>query len=168
MWIWQCTGFSQRYLPLALAVADYETCVWWTYQSTLQTCSSSRSVRYLFGVNVKYTRHKIACHDSDADRLEPALLGTEVGGANSADILYFSINAIQSHRHGGFGGLSLPNWNMKHYKLVEFLSKLNVKPPPCTNVKPPHWRHSGDGSDAISADMQRLDDVSVELSVKAC
>jgi len=25
---------------------------------------------------------------------------------------------------------------MKHYKLVEFLSNLNVKPP-CTNVKPP-------------------------------
>ena len=25
---------------------------------------------------------------------------------------------------------SLPNWNMKHYKLVEFLSNLNVKPPP--------------------------------------
>jgi len=26
---------------------------------------------------------------------------------------------------------------MKHYKLVEFLSNLNVKPPPGTNVKPP-------------------------------
>jgi len=32
-----------------------------------------------------------------------------------------------------------PNWNMKHYKLVEFLSNLNVKHP-CTNVKPPFWR----------------------------
>jgi len=49
-----------------------------------------------------------------------------------------------------FGGLIPPNkapsplnWNMKHYKLVEFLSNLNVKPPgtnvkpPRTNVKPP-------------------------------
>jgi len=26
---------------------------------------------------------------------------------------------------------------MKHYKLVDFLSNLNVKPPPCTNVKTP-------------------------------
>jgi len=34
---------------------------------------------------------------------------------------------------------------MKHYKFVEFLSNLNVKPP-CTNVKPPYWRLSGDGS----------------------
>ena len=43
------------------------------------------------------------------------------------------------------------NWNMKHYKLVEFLSNLNVKPPlheckalPRTNVKSPllttFWR----------------------------
>jgi len=45
------------------------------------------------------------------------------------------------------------NWNMKHYKLVEFLSNLNVKPPlheckalPRTNVKSPYWRLSGDGS----------------------
>jgi len=37
---------------------------------------------------------------------------------------------------GGFGGLSLPNkapcppnWSMKHYKSVEFLSNFNVKPP---------------------------------------
>ena len=60
----------------------------------------------------------------------------------------------------GFGGLSTPkqcskpppNWNMKHYKLVKFLSNLNVKPR-CTNVKslrtnekPPYWRLSGDGS----------------------
>jgi len=29
------------------------------------------------------------------------------------------------------------NWNTKHYKLVEFLSNLNVKPP-CTNIKPPY------------------------------
>ena len=31
-----------------------------------------------------------------------------------------------------------PNWNIKHYKLVEFLSNLNVKPPPRTNLKPPN------------------------------
>jgi len=44
---------------------------------------------------------------------------------------------------------------MKHYKLVEFLSSLNVKPP-CTNakpsrtnVKPPYWRLSGDGSAVV-------------------
>jgi len=40
---------------------------------------------------------------------------------------------------------SPPNLNKKHYKLVEFLSNLYVKPP-CTNVKPPYWRLSGDGS----------------------
>jgi len=40
---------------------------------------------------------------------------------------------------------------MKHYKLVKFLSTLNVEPP-CANVKPPHTnvmppyrRLSGDG-----------------------
>jgi len=44
---------------------------------------------------------------------------------------------------GRFGGLippntapSPPNWNIKHYKIVEFLINLNVKPP-CTNAKPP-------------------------------
>ena len=60
---------------------------------------------------------------------------------------------------GGFGGLSPPNkalgppnWNKKHYKFVEFLSNLNVKPP-CmnvklsrTNIKPLYWRLYGDGS----------------------
>jgi len=41
---------------------------------------------------------------------------------------------------------------MKHYKSVEFLSNLNVKPllrkckAPRTIVKPPYWRLSGDGS----------------------
>jgi len=41
---------------------------------------------------------------------------------------------------------------MKHYKSVEFLSNLNVKPllrkckAPRTNVKPPYCRLSGDGS----------------------
>jgi len=45
---------------------------------------------------------------------------------------------------------------MKHYKLVEFLSNLNVKSPlheredPRTNVKPPYWRLSGGGSGATS------------------
>jgi len=29
-----------------------------------------------------------------------------------------------------------PNWNVKHYKLVEFLSNLNVKPP-VRERKPP-------------------------------
>jgi len=66
--------------------------------------------------------------------------------------------AVPSPR-GGFGGLILQtklqvpqNWNLKHYKLVEFLSNLNVKTrcknakPPLTNVKPPYWRLSGDGS----------------------
>ena len=52
---------------------------------------------------------------------------------------------------GDFGGLSSqkssnpPNWNNKQCKSVELLSNLNVKPP-CTNVKPPYWRLSGDGS----------------------
>jgi len=61
---------------------------------------------------------------------------------------------------GGFGGLSPPktapiphNWNMKHYKLVEFLLNLNVKPPLHERKAPPHkcndpqWWLSGDGSD---------------------
>jgi len=45
---------------------------------------------------------------------------------------------------------------MKHYKLVEFLSNLYVKPPctnakpPRKNVKPPYWRLSGDGSGKMS------------------
>jgi len=42
------------------------------------------------------------------------------------------------------GRLSPPNWNLKHFKSVEFLLSLNVKPP-CTNVKHPYWRLSGDG-----------------------
>jgi len=61
---------------------------------------------------------------------------------------------------GGFGGLSpetklqdTPNWNAKHYKFVEFCQIWLSSPPPCTNiklprtnVKPPYWRLSGDGS----------------------
>jgi len=35
---------------------------------------------------------------------------------------------------------------MKHYKLVEFLSNLNVKPP-LHERKAPYWRLSGDGSE---------------------
>jgi len=61
------------------------------------------------------------------------------------------LRSVPSPR-GGFGGLSLPkqsskpsNWNTKHYKFVECLSNLNVKPPR-TNLKPPYSRLSGDGS----------------------
>jgi len=46
---------------------------------------------------------------------------------------------------------------MKHYKSVEFLLNLNVKPPlhkrqapPRTYVKPSYWRLSGDGSELKS------------------
>jgi len=45
---------------------------------------------------------------------------------------------------------------MKHYKLVEFLSNLNVNPPLHERKAPPHkrkapyWRLSGDGSDLTS------------------
>ena len=50
----------------------------------------------------------------------------------------------QSCRHGGaFGGLAPqtklqapPNWNIKHYKSVEFLSIFSVKPPR-RKAKPP-------------------------------
>ena len=58
----------------------------------------------------------------------------------------------QSRRHGGaLVGLSPQTklqalqMKMKHCKLVEDLSNLNVKPPR-TNVKPPYWWLSGDGS----------------------
>ena len=34
-----------------------------------------------------------------------------------------------------------PNWNMKHYNSVEILHQA-----PHTNIKPPQWRLSGDGS----------------------
>jgi len=45
--------------------------------------------------------------------------------------------STQSHRHGGLWWAqplqtklqSPPNWNMKHYILVEFMSNLNVEPP---------------------------------------
>ena len=63
-----------------------------------------------------------------------------------------SYNQARRHWGGDFGWLIPSNWNMKHYKSVEFFSKLNVKPhctnvkPPRTNVKPPYWRLSGNGS----------------------
>jgi len=41
-----------------------------------------------------------------------------------------------------------PNWNMKHYKVVQFLSNLNVKPP-VHEQKAPYWRLSGNGSGRI-------------------
>ena len=46
------------------------------------------------------------------------------------------------------------DWNMKHYISVEFLSNLNVKPPPCTNGKPPpllttSWRRFHDWSNEV-------------------
>jgi len=51
---------------------------------------------------------------------------------------------------------------MKHYKSVEYLSNLNVKPPlhkykaPRTNGKP-YWRLSGDGSGptAVPASLEK-------------
>jgi len=44
----------------------------------------------------------------------------------------------------GFGGLSPPNWNIiiNQWSFVNFW---NIKPP-CTNVKPPYWKRSGDSS----------------------
>jgi len=52
------------------------------------------------------------------------------------DSWYLSSYSVTSPR-GGFGGLRppkqsskpTPNWNMKHNKLVDFLSNLNIKPP---------------------------------------
>jgi len=44
---------------------------------------------------------------------------------------------------------SRPNWIMKQYKPVEFLSNFRMSPPPpppWTNVNPPSWKLSGDGS----------------------
>ena len=56
---------------------------------------------------------------------------------------YFTLMRPVPSPREGFGGHSPPkklqappNWNMKHYKLVEFLSDLYVNPP-FTNVKPP-------------------------------
>jgi len=70
---------------------------------------------------------------------------------------------------GGIGGLTPPNkapsppkWNMKHYKLAEFLWNANVKPP-CTNVKPPYWRLFGDGSDACDAEEKKENILSTNI-----
>jgi len=66
-----------------------------------------------------------------------------------------NVKVMQPRRHmGALVGLAPPNKapcaskNMKHHKLVEFLSNLNVKPPR-TNVKPPYWRLSYDGSEVM-------------------
>ena len=55
---------------------------------------------------------------------------------------------VQSHR---YRGLWPPNWNLKHYKLVDFCQIWMSNPPckkvnpPHTNVKSPYWRLFGDG-----------------------
>ena len=46
------------------------------------------------------------------------------------------------------GPSTTPNWNMKHCKLVEFLSNFRMSTP-CTNVKSPHRRFSGDDSGLV-------------------
>jgi len=65
---------------------------------------------------------------------------------------------MQSRRHGGALVVlapqkkfqAPPNWNVKHYKLVEFWLILcqaphtNAKPP--AEHKAPYWKLSGDGS----------------------
>jgi len=63
-------------------------------------------------------------------------------------LLCACVNAVPSLR-GGFGGLSPPNkapspsnWNMKHYKSVEFFSSLNVKPPLHERKAPSHKRNA--------------------------
>ena len=65
----------------------------------------------------------------------------------SANLLLFSAlkRGWQSHRHGGFGGLSPPkqsckpplNWNMKHYKSVELCPILECQPPLHRRKAPP-------------------------------
>jgi len=39
-------------------------------------------------------------------------------------------DSTESHRHGGRGGLSPPNWNTKHCKSVEVLSNVGMTIPP--------------------------------------
>jgi len=56
---------------------------------------------------------------------------------------------------------------MKHYKLVEFLSNLNVKPP-FSKVKPPYWRLSGDGSGPGSMARRARDSVATLRRSSAC
>ena len=76
------------------------------------------------------------------------IISPEKGGNNDESNTFMSLRsakaANQSRRHGrDLVGLappnkapSPPNWNLKPYKSVEFLSIFNVKPP-CANVKPP-------------------------------
>ena len=101
------------------------------------------SVREKFSVNNKMNDVRNICWAS----FMPAVTSFYQVHAQNADT---HISPVVT---GGFGGLSAPNkapsppnWNMKQYKLVEFFSNFNVKPP-CTNLKPPYWRLSGDGSD---------------------
>ena len=66
--------------------------------------------------------------------------------------LVCSSGTVPSPRGEALVGLAPPNWNIKRYELLEFLSNLNVKPPcmnvkpPRTSVNPPYERLSGDGS----------------------
>ena len=56
-----------------------------------------------------------------------------------------SLRTCQSRRHGWvFGGLSPPNWSMKHYKSVGFLSIFRMSSPPHKR-KAPYWKFSGHG-----------------------
>jgi len=57
----------------------------------------------------------------------------------------------------GFSGLnppnkapSPPNWNVKHYKLVEFLSIFRISSPPALTQSSPHWKISSDGSESAA------------------
>jgi len=53
---------------------------------------------------------------------------------------------------GGFAVLSVPNWNVKYYKSVEYVSILECQVPPhkckasCRTAKRPYWKLSSDGS----------------------
>ena len=48
-----------------------------------------------------------------------------------------SLRTCQSRRHGWvFGGLSPPNWSMKHYKSVGFLSIFRMSSPPAQTQSP--------------------------------
>jgi len=49
----------------------------------------------------------------------------------------------------GFGGLSPPNWKVKHYVSVEFLLIFTISCPR-TNEKLPYWKLSGDGSESAA------------------
>ena len=80
---------------------------------------------------------------------------------NNKARLYF--NDIQSHRHGGALVDLAPqnkaprplNWNMKHYKSVEFLSNFRMSSNPAQTYSP-LLKISGDGSDDIHKSMLGL------------